>query len=686
MPRLPDVTALGGRPTPRATRAVGNVTAVGRGVQQAANIEANAAGRVGQGGAALAQGLGQAANVFQQMKEREEGLNRDSDDTAYSEKLSDFFRDLEATGDFSDLETIKRAGLETTKIKDEILSKHRGGTQSKAMLRNRLERRRIGFGDAMSAKSIEAVNSRQRDSFDRRNNAITASILEDPEVLLKPDLGAVFRKYDAALEEEIGFINPRPDLVRLFQTAGRENIVQSMITPLIREGFFDRAKDLLRDDAISEILDPAVRRDLAGRIGAAERKLNEAHAEGAAALEIARTILGPGASEEQVRAGAAQAAGLSQSQNMEFFKVGGDVIGINKATGAIAARIPGPSIEEQAELAGEVKRAELFAKAEVMNQLLQAVGAEPLPVSEGTEEGTDGATEQIEGPAILSPFGEQETASADAQSVARLFAGARRIALVDTAMANNMLSQARFLAENSQDMQRQRELDKPIGPELAGELGVGVGTPLRAVLGAIPPSPGEQAEQRAEGTARGKQRVESEEQIDFIDEGRTMIMDLVEEINIDPGIVGIRGSLRATGQTAISVIGDLGFDALVESAQDLAFENTDLGIDEITGMFDSPTLSVLDILENSIGFILARLRQPIGRLQVDVIKRSISDVQLKGLKGSKQVLNRLNFVLSQLDRRAGRLQRRTGSDKEETEQSDIPQFRVEGGKLVPVSP
>ena len=160
-----------------------------------------------------------------------------------------------------------------------------------------------------------------------------------------------------------------------------------------------------------------------------------------------------------------------------------------------------------------------------------------------------------------------------------------------------------------------------------------------------------------------------------------MISDLLEEIKTDPTIVGIGGSLRATGQTALGVIGDLGARKFVDSVKDLAFENTDLGLDDITKLFDAPTLSVLSVLENSIGLILARLRTPTGRIPVDVIKRSIDDVKLTGLKGSKQVENRLNFVLKQLERRSGAIEQRF--DLPGKTQIGIPRFRVEGGKLVP---
>ena len=328
-----------------------------------------------------------------------------------------------------------------------------------------------------------------------------------------------------------------------------------------------------------------------------------------------------------------------------------------------------PSIER----IGAETEIKLLAKAKVLNQLLQAAGAEPLPEAEGEEPG------QIEGPAISTPFGPQEAASEDSQEVASLFLAARRLLLVgETGMANNLLSQARFITENSTDIQRQQELDKSISADLASELGVPVGTTIREVLGSIPPSPEQVSESRAVGAARGRGTVEGEEQLAFIDDAQTMIGDLLEEIEVDPGIVGIRGSLRSTGQTAIGVLGDLRLDALVETGRDLAFEN--VGLDQVTEWFESPTLSVLSILENSIGLILARLQTPTGRIPVDVIKRSIADMQLTGVKASKQIANRLKFILGRFDRRAKSIRKRFPA----LEKSDVPRLRVEGGVLVPM--
>ena len=326
----------------------------------------------------------------------------------------------------------------------------------------------------------------------------------------------------------------------------------------------------------------------------------------------------------------------------------------------------------QVQITLAVERAKLQAKRENISMILNNFGASPV--------GKPGVGES---PATVTPFGEGQPASADTQDAMRLFSASRRLFMAgEGEMANGMLSQARFILENSPQVQREKELDKPISEELAREFGVPAGTPLRTVMDIIPRSPEELAEDKAAAAARGKGKIEGEEHVAFIDEASIMVKDLLDEVKLDPTLVGVGGSLRSTGQAAAGILGDLGMNALVDSAKDIAFEGTDISLEEANGLFDDPTLSVLHVLENSIGLILARLRAPDGRIPVDVIKRSIDDVKLTGLKSSEQVQNRLNFVLGQLNRRASALERRFKLPS--TRVVEQPRFIVKDGQLVPV--
>jgi len=328
-------------------------------------------------------------------------------------------------------------------------------------------------------------------------------------------------------------------------------------------------------------------------------------------------------------------------------------------------------IEDPAEEARLKEQEKLLGRADVMKTILKQAKADPLS------------------PSVETPFGDAG-ASEDAKSVARMFSGAQKLFAAGlTSEANSLVSQARFLAENSPDMQRAEELAKPISPELARELDVPLGTPLSALtegqLGSLK-TPEKKTEDTSAASAKGRGRVKAEQQLAFINEARTPVTNLLAQLETDPTLVGVGGSLRAKGQTALSVISDLGMESLFEEAKTVALEQTELGLDEAETLFNSPTLSVLDIIENSVGLALARMRTPDQRIPADVIKRSIKDVNLRGLTGSKQVINRLKFINDIFDRRADSLEKRFGisgtAPLEEETPEVTPKFTIDELKKI----
>jgi len=332
--------------------------------------------------------------------------------------------------------------------------------------------------------------------------------------------------------------------------------------------------------------------------------------------------------------------------------------------------------QEEANTAFLVEQAKLRARRENMNIILQGVPSL-------TPEGTDNT---IDTPAITAPFGEGQEPSDDMKSALRLFTTSRRLLLTgDPNMARTatgLISEARFIIENSPAIQRDRDLDKPISPDLAREFGVPVGTTLRSVASAIPSSPEQLAVAKSRGAALGRGQVKGKEQLAFIGEAKTLINDLNSELAKDPKLVGTVGGLRAAGQTTIGVLKDLGADKIVETAKNIALESG-LSIDDQEGFFDNKTLSVLSLIENSLGMIFAKLQTPQGqRIPVEVIKRSISDVKLTGLRGAKQVQNRLDFIMKRLNQRESSIQKTFNLP---SQQQSTSRFRIENGKLVPVA-
>jgi hypothetical protein len=328
----------------------------------------------------------------------------------------------------------------------------------------------------------------------------------------------------------------------------------------------------------------------------------------------------------------------------------------------------------------------------------------------------------------------------------------RRFFLIgDNVSANGLLSQARMIVDNSREIQEQRELDKPItNVEMLRELGLPLGATMRQGAGrmlqsaeqlqsvrqkgeritldearefqvpttinrgeleaiqrdrersgagsAVPRTFEEKAQAGSLASARGRNQAQAEVQMRFVFETHQQVTDILEEIKDDPTLVGTVGAMRATGRTALTLLADLGFDNFVDAARDIASDQSDLGADEIFDFFDDPLLSALDLLSNSIGINRARLRNPIGRVPVEIIKRSIKDSDLTKFGGSEKIIDVLNRVLKdELGRRRNVLKKQfpgmfdpfeDGGEisEEQVIPPGIPEFRLEGGKFVPVIP
>jgi hypothetical protein len=266
-----------------------------------------------------------------------------------------------------------------------------------------------------------------------------------------------------------------------------------------------------------------------------------------------------------------------------------------------------------------------------------------------------------------SPFAGGEPVSSDAQQVSDLFRQAK-VALREgeTAISNNLMTQARFIIDNSDSIQFREEMNKTISPALASELGMPLGTTFGEVQGVILLTPEEKSEITSAASARGRSRVEAENQLSFIGEGETLIDNLLADIAVDPTIVGIAGSLRSTGKAALGMISDLGAEGLMNKAKDLA-ASSDLSLEEMNNLFGNENLSTLDILENSIGMLFARIRQPEDRLLANTINRSISDVKLTGLTSSENVVDRLNLIKKIIAGRKSSINERFGIGEAEEE-------------------
>jgi hypothetical protein len=156
--------------------------------------------------------------------------------------------------------------------------------------------------------------------------------------------------------------------------------------------------------------------------------------------------------------------------------------------------------------------------------------------------------------------------------------------------------------------------------------------------------------------------------IDGNDIGIQAIDGLLSQIEIDPGIAGVKGTLSRMLQEALSITGDLnslipGVDtvSLVNGTVNMFLEDVRSGVVPQTATeeewFDA-RLSVNKMLENSLGYRLARARKGPGRLNVQDIKNAQKDTKITGLTSANAVKARLNGIRQEFIDANKRLQAR----------------------------
>ena len=321
MPKLPDVTALGGRPTPRATRGVGNATAVGRGVQQAANIEANAAGRVGQGGAAIAQGLNEAGQtvdvVLTRIQKRENAISRLNSITKYNEDTTQDILAAETTGDLSNKKQVKELNEKIrTRIQD-VIEAHKvegGSPDSVVALTQALEEDRSRYFGQIASISINTLNKKLKIYYQSSLNLFSSAVRENPSSQNLAVQRQNFRKNIARVGDGIGQANINALIFSADSVLGEVSVEST----LLREGPAP-ARERLRDEPglLGSIHTNAQTR-LYDKIRSVEQQVNAGAKKGLAIVAELTAALGRPPTEQEIlrKEGAAPPRPLVEISNV----------------------------------------------------------------------------------------------------------------------------------------------------------------------------------------------------------------------------------------------------------------------------------------------------------------------------------------------------------------------------------
>lgn len=598
------------------------------------------------------------------LQNRREAVDRADILNEYTKAADDLFRNANSQTDLSKGENLQQFGLQLNELRKQALTKW-GGSESGGLILDERLAASEGARIAASAKEAALIGQAKVEAVvGSYLNTARSAVTSDPEIL-DEQIAITLKR----AREDFGAFDPKQELE--YNRVIPATLADAAVSSYILGGKINKAEELLKRPEFAAAIGETRQRQLSKQIGLVRTAKAKAIADARSARVkgVPRDIfdnLTSGQKLELLGVDKAEGEILSEADTTKAGLPKGTVAQ-RKASGDIEILHTPEKDLVRVEAEAEAKRkGALTANRKNVESILRASGASPLGVSG------------------IPLFAGDEKGSSATRDIARLLTASRNLLVAgETSKANALLAQAKFIADNSADIKQQRELDKPVSAKLASDLGIPLGTTLREVTSLIPKSPEERAESTAEASATGAGRVKARGQLAFISQARETITDFLDAVEDDPGIVGVRGSLRATGQTAVGVIGDLGLDSIVDAAKSIALTDTDASSEDFEGWFDNPKLSVLKVFENSVGLVLARLRTPQGRVPVEVIKRSIDDVKLSGFTSTEQVQNRLNFVLNVLATRERNLKGTFGLGPEgEPSEAGAPTHEIKDGKLI----
>lgn len=287
MPRLPDATVLGERPT-QARRQIASYTPTRQPDMGAGLFEI---------GASL-------ADAQARMQERKDAVNRVREAGQFNQEIEADLRAFQDGTDVSDPESVKTFGAQVRQKLDTYLSNHKGSDESRLRLAERLEGIAAGYGEKITSISFAA----QKALMDQTIGQTVSSLAG--EAVGKP--GGI-EDYFARLDSTIDDLEPALSKQAADQAraAGRGEILKSAISGLIERGGHKEARELLTTlPNASTYLSPEDQRTINAGIIKGEMAEARARADAEKKLTELRVILG----REPTAAERIRAAGVAAPQ------------------------------------------------------------------------------------------------------------------------------------------------------------------------------------------------------------------------------------------------------------------------------------------------------------------------------------------------------------------------------------
>ena len=266
MPRIPDVSSYGARPTPQPAGGVPNIVGAGQGVLRGADIMSRDANQVGSDTASFAAEIGQAGERIA-AEERVFGRRRDALELArvstnIEQKVTDEIlkrtteRDMTAPGELDKFREWMQGEF------TQAATSYAGSRESSLVLSETLERIKARSFASMSAKVVDDQRSRLNNLLEGGLNELTGKVRVNPASL--EEQRAAFRtflgKYRAALT---------PAEEETVLTRAESALAEASLETMIYRGAYNRAEQImLESPGLLKVLGDAAQKRLFDKVTA----------------------------------------------------------------------------------------------------------------------------------------------------------------------------------------------------------------------------------------------------------------------------------------------------------------------------------------------------------------------------------------------------------------------------------
>lgn len=230
--------------------------------------------------AQTAEDLGEFVDAEIKLNEHNDGLARNADDRALEKFIRKSKLDLSASGaDMSDPKVIQAEKLKIQQEAARIAQGHTGSNsfsleQTVGALRKRVE----DYSFELEGSAVKAGDTIRQDAITDATMDLTQSVMSDADVI-NPKIKSqdTFRKYADAWEHKMGFLGIIDPLeLNAARKLGQQEILLSMIQPLVRDRQFDKARALIymKEDG-GAIFTPTQARDAMRNINKTENAIDD---------------------------------------------------------------------------------------------------------------------------------------------------------------------------------------------------------------------------------------------------------------------------------------------------------------------------------------------------------------------------------------------------------------------------